>query len=75
VTNNVRKPPIDQVLETLIYAPMGAALYLRDAFPMIRVLLVNRGRAAVEHRQHQVAGTVRQYRSAGPVAFRTPRKH
>jgi hypothetical protein len=41
---------------------------------MIRAMLVNRGRAAVEHRQYQVAGTLRQYRRAGPAAFRAPQK-
>lgn len=64
-----RKPPVDKALELFVYAPLGVTLYLIDAYPMLRAMLVNRGRIAVEQRSNQVTGKLAHWKSAGEVAL------
>jgi len=69
VTDPRKKPPVDKALELFVYAPLGVTLYLKDAYPMIRAMLVNRGRSEVEQRQHQVTGKLSHWKNAGEVAL------
>ena len=42
------KPPVDRAFELLVYAPVGAALYVRDMLPSMVGIFVSRGRREVE---------------------------
>ena len=64
--------PIDPValaLEVAVYAPIGAAAYLREVGPDFVRMVAARGRAEVEVRQEQVAAGVRHAKGAGQVAI------
>ncbi|MFN8036205.1 MAG: hypothetical protein U0V73_09755 [Acidimicrobiia bacterium] len=63
------KSRLDTALELFVYAPLGVTLYLRDAYPMIRAMLVNRGRTEVEQRSSQMSGTLTSWKHAGASAL------
>ena len=61
--------PIALALEVVVYAPIGAAAYLREVGPDFVRMIAARGRAEVEARQEQVAAGVRHAKGAGEVAI------
>ncbi len=61
--------PIARALELMVYAPLGAALYLRDMGPGFLRMFVSRGRAEVDNRQDQVTTRIRHVKGAGEVAI------
>jgi hypothetical protein len=61
--------PIALALEVAVYAPIGAAAYLREVGPDFVRMVAARGRAEVEVRQEQVAAGVRHAKGAGQVAI------
>jgi hypothetical protein len=61
--------PIALALEVAVYAPIGAAAYLREVGPDFVRMVAARGRAEVEVRQEQVATGVRHAKGAGQVAI------
>jgi hypothetical protein len=62
------KDRIAHTLEVLVYAPIGAGLYLRDMAPTFVNMFVARGRAEVDRRQAQVQQRTTTARSIGQVA-------
>ncbi len=60
---------IERALELLVYAPIGAGLYLRDVAPPIVETVVARGRAEFDRRQTEVQQHVTTARSLGQVAL------
>jgi hypothetical protein len=61
--------PIALALEVAVYAPIGAAAYLREVGPDFVRMVAARGRAEVEVRQEQVTAGVRHAKGAGQVAI------
>jgi hypothetical protein len=59
---------IEQTIEMLVYAPIGAGLYLKDMGPTFVNMFVARGRAEVDRRQAQVQQRTTTARSIGQVA-------
>jgi hypothetical protein len=62
------KDRIEQTIEMLVYAPIGAGLYLRDMGPTFVNMFVARGRAEVDRRQAQVQQRTTTAKSVGQVA-------
>jgi hypothetical protein len=62
------KDRIAHTLEVLIYAPIGAGLYLRDMGPTFVNMFVARGRAEIDRRQAQIEQRTTTARSIGQVA-------
>jgi hypothetical protein len=60
---------IERALELLVYAPIGAGLYLREVAPPIVETVVARGRAEIDRRQSEVQRHVTTARSLGQVAL------
>lgn len=42
------KPPLDRALDLFVYAPVGAALYVRDMLPSMMGIFVSRGKREVK---------------------------
>ena len=63
-----RKDRIEHTLEALVYAPIGAGLYLKDMGPTFLNMFVARGRAEIDRRQAQVQQRTTTARSIGQVA-------
>ena len=59
---------IAHTLEVLVYAPIGAGLYLKDMGPTFVNMFVARGRAEIDRRQAQVQQRTTTARSIGQVA-------
>jgi hypothetical protein len=62
------KDRIEQTIEMLVYAPIGAGLYLKDMGPTFVNMFVARGRAEIDRRQAQVQQRTTTARSIGQVA-------
>ena len=60
---------MERALELLVYAPIGAGLYLRDVGPPIIDTVVARGRAELDRRQSELQRHVTTARSLGQVAL------
>ncbi len=60
---------IERAVELLVYAPIGAGLYLREVGPPIVETVVARGRAELDRRQADVQRHVTSARSLGQVAL------
>ena len=60
---------IERAVELLVYAPIGAGLYLREVAPPIVETVVARGRAELDRRQADVQRHVTSARSLGQVAL------
>lgn len=60
---------IERAVELLVYAPIGAGLYLREVAPPIVETVVARGRAELDRRQSDVQRHVASARSLGQVAL------
>jgi hypothetical protein len=69
-----RYDPIAQAVEVVLYAPIGAAAYLREMGPDFVRLFAARGRAEVDARQQQVAARLRNAKAIGEltIAFGVP---
>jgi hypothetical protein len=64
-----RKDRIEHTLEVLVYAPIGAGLYLKDMGPTFVNMFVARGRAEIDRRQAQVQQRTTTAKSVGQVAI------
>ncbi len=62
------KDRIEQTIEMLVYAPIGAGLYLKDMGPTFVNMFVARRRAEVDRRQAQVQQRTTTAKSVGQVA-------
>ncbi len=60
---------IERAMELLVYAPIGAGLYLMEVAPPIVDTVVARGRAEFDRRQSDVQRHVTTARSMGQVAL------
>jgi hypothetical protein len=60
---------LERMFELLVYAPIGAGLYLREAAPPIVESIVARGRAEFDRRQEEVHRHFVSTRSLGQVAL------
>ena len=64
-----RSDPSAQAVELVLYAPIGAAAYIREMGPDFLRLFAARGRAEVDARQQQVAARLRLAKGTGEVAI------
>ena len=62
------KDRIAHTLEVLVYAPIGAGLYLKDMGPTFVNMFVARGRAEIDRRQAQVQQRTTTAKNIGQVA-------
>lgn len=62
------KPAIERAIETLVYAPIGLALFARELLPPLVDEAVARGRKRVEEFQKQVGDQLMQARIVGQFA-------
>src|SRR5690348_8481857 len=62
------KDLIEQTIEVLVYAPIGAGCYLKDMGPTFVNMFVSRGRAEIDRRQAQVQQRTTTAKSIGQVA-------
>jgi len=62
------KDRIEQTIEMLVYAPIGAGLYLKDMGPTFMNMFVARGRAEIDRRQAQVQQRTNTAKNIGQVA-------
>ena len=60
---------IEHTLEVLVYAPIGAGLYIKDMGPTFVNMFVARGRAEIDRRQAQVQQRTTTAKSVGQVAM------
>jgi hypothetical protein len=60
--------PVERALEILVYAPLGAGLWIRDLAPSVIDTVVARGRAEVDRRQEEAQRHITTARSMGEVA-------
>ncbi len=63
------RDPIERAVELIVYAPIGAGLFLREVAPPIVETVVARGRAEFDRRQAEVQRHVTSARSLGQVAL------
>ena len=63
------RDPLERALELLVFAPLGAGLYLKDVTPSFLEMAVARGRAEVDRRQSELQQHVTTARSMGQVAI------
>jgi hypothetical protein len=68
VGNDGAKPPVERAVELFVYAPVGVALYVRDAVPTFVNLFVSRGRSEVRRRSKGVRKQAAQAKSMGEFA-------
>jgi hypothetical protein len=61
--------PIALAIEAIVYAPIGAAAFVREMGPDVIRTVVARGRAEVDVVQEMVAGRVKHAKGAGEVAI------
>ncbi|MGZ8734605.1 MAG: hypothetical protein ACXW1M_05415 [Acidimicrobiia bacterium] len=61
---------MERALEVVVYAPLGVALFARDALPGIAGMFVARGRSAIDQRRKHVAQQVTQAKTIGRFAVR-----
>ncbi len=62
--------PVERALEVVVYAPLGVALFARDALPGIAGMFVARGRSEIDQRRKHVAQQVTQAKTIGVFAVR-----
>jgi hypothetical protein len=62
------KDRLEQTIEMLVYAPIGAGLYLKDMGPTFVNMFVARGRAEIDRRHAQVQQRTTTAKSVGQVA-------
>jgi cytoskeletal protein RodZ len=62
--------PVERALEVVVYAPLGVALFARDALPGIAGMFVARGRSEIHNRRKHVAQQVTQAKTIGRFAVR-----
>ena len=62
--------PVERALEVVVYAPLGVALFARDALPGIAGMFVARGRSEIDQRRKHVAQQVTQAKTIGRFAVR-----
>jgi hypothetical protein len=60
---------IDRAIDVVLFAPLGAGLYVLEAAPNVVETFVARGRAEFDRRQEQVGRHVTTVRSTGQVAL------
>jgi len=60
---------IDRAIDVVLFAPLGASLYVLEAAPNVVETFVARGRAEIDRRQEQVGRHVTTVRSTGQVAL------
>jgi hypothetical protein len=60
---------LQRALDLVVYAPLGASLFLRDTAPGFVQMFVARGRAEVGRRHEQVQQRITTARSLGQVAL------
>ena len=64
-----QKDPVERAVELFVFAPIGAALFVRDAAPSVVKTVVARGRAEVDKRQDDITKRMTTARSMGQVAI------
>jgi hypothetical protein len=62
--------PVDRALDVVVYAPLGVALYARDALPAIAGMFIARGRSEIDQRRKHVSQQVTQAKTIGKFAVR-----
>jgi hypothetical protein len=62
------KDRFEQTIEMLVYAPIGAGLYIKDMGPTFVNMFVARGRAEIDRRHAQVQQRTTTAKSVGQVA-------
>lgn len=62
--------PVDRALDVVVYAPLGVALFARDALPGIAGMFIARGRSEIEQRRKHVEQQVTQAKTIGRFAVR-----
>jgi len=62
--------PVERALDVVVYAPLGVALFARDALPGIAGMFVARGRSEIDQRRKLVAQQVTQAKTVGRFAVR-----
>lgn len=62
--------PVERALDVVVYAPLGVALFARDALPGIAGMFVARGRSEIDQRRKHVAQQVTQAKTIGRFAVR-----
>ena len=63
------KDPVERTVELLVYAPVGAGLYILEAAPSWLHTFVARGRAEFDRHQETVQQRITTVRSTGQVAL------
>ena len=62
--------PVERALDVVVYAPLGVAMFARDALPGIAGMLVARGRSEIDNRRRHVSQQVAQAKTIGRFAVR-----
>ncbi len=62
------RDPVERAIEVLVFAPLGAGLFVKDTAPSLIDMLVARGRAAVDRGANEIGTRVTTARSLGQVA-------
>jgi hypothetical protein len=62
------KDPVERAVEVLVFAPLGAGLFVRDMAPSMLATFVARGRAEIDRRREDLDRRVTTVRSTGQVA-------
>lgn len=65
----VRTDAISRTVEAIVFAPIGAAAFVREMGPDFLRTVVARGRAEVDVAQEQISSQLRHARGAGEVAI------
>ncbi|HEY5011664.1 MAG TPA: hypothetical protein VIK61_03035 [Acidimicrobiia bacterium] len=65
----VRTDAISRTVEAIVFAPIGAAAFVREMGPDFLRTVVARGRAEVDVAQEQISSQLRHARGAGQVAI------
>jgi hypothetical protein len=70
-----QKTHLDKAMDAVVYGPVGAALYVRDALPPFFRLFIMRGKNEIDLRHHRVEEQIRQLKGMGQlaVAFGVPK--
>jgi hypothetical protein len=68
-TSTVRTDAIARTVEAIVFAPIGAAAFVREMGPDFVRTVVARGRAEVDVAQEQISTRLRHARGAGEVAI------
>ncbi len=62
--------PVDRCMEIFIYAPIGVAMFAKDAMPTVLKMFVSRGHTVIDDRRKHAQQQAGRYKAVGQLAVK-----